>query len=140
MKYISIVYHDHTFSETITDEKLADIIGNVSVWVDDLIESGRHVYSTGLQSPRTASTIRINGGAVSVTDGPFAETKEFLGGFTIFEARDMNEAIQTGSRLAACCTGTVEVRALFDPGYDVSDPDDQRLVRAMRIATERAAK
>jgi hypothetical protein len=60
-------------------------------WSDELKKAGHHVFAAGLQSARTARTVRNRNGNLSITDGPFAETKECLGGFTIIDARDLNE-------------------------------------------------
>src|SRR6266700_1570301 len=89
------------------DEMIA-LVGECGEWIEDLERGGHHVYSAGLQSVRTAVTIRSRDGQVSVTDGPFTETKEFLGGFTLIEARDMNEAIRLASRLPAARIGSIE--------------------------------
>jgi hypothetical protein len=68
------------------------------------------VASNGLQPVETATTIRVHKGKVSMTDGPFAETKEQLGGFYLIEARDLNEAIQLASKIPPARLGCIEVR------------------------------
>jgi hypothetical protein len=97
----------------------------------ELEKSGHHVFSAGLQSARTATTVRHSGGKVSLTDGPFAETKEFLGGFNILEARDLNEALQLVSKFASALM-TVEVRPVLDANAELTDPLDQKIVATLR--------
>src|SRR5512144_1241832 len=74
--------------------------------------SGHCIASEALQSVQTATTVRIRNGKVSVTDGPFAETKEQLAGFYMIEARDLNEAIQLASKIPPARVGCVEVRPI----------------------------
>ena len=90
------------------------------------------MFSEGLQAATTATTLRKRNGEIVVTDGPFAETKEVLGGFTILEARDLNEAILQGMKLAEACRGTVEVRPVFDPMGELTDPMDKMCATAIR--------
>jgi hypothetical protein len=127
MKYACLVYQEESKLAALSDAELGDIVAGCAEWVDELERSGRHVFSAGLQSFRTAAAVRIRDGRVLTTDGPFAETKECLGGFTIFEARDFNEAMQVAARLPAARSGTVEVRALMDPAAVLSDPVDRKV-------------
>ena len=75
-------------------------------------KSGHCVASEALQPVSTATTVRVRNGKVSVTDGPFAETKEFLAGFYMIEARDLNEAIQIASRIPPAAVGSIEIRPI----------------------------
>jgi hypothetical protein len=93
-------------------------------------KSGHHVFSAGLQSVRATKTLRSRGGLPVKTDGPFAETKECLGGFTIIKARDLDEAIHLASKLPAVRLGSMEVRSVLEADANVSDsarPQDRRL-------------
>ena len=130
MKYACLVYHE---AEPVTDlseaEQLAAIVAAceaAGAWKAELEKTGHLVFSAGLQSVRTATTVRKFNGKLSMTDGPFAETKEFLGGFTIIEARDLNDALQLVSKLASPLL-TVEVRPVYDANAELSDPLDQKL-------------
>src|SRR5579862_413948 len=114
MKYICLVYNEPEKLAAVTDDELTAHVAKIVDWVGDLESSGRHTYSAGLQSPRNASTVRVRNGSLTVTDGPFAETKEVFGGFTIFEARDLTEAIQIASKMDAVRIGSVEVRPVMD--------------------------
>ena len=139
MKYICLVYHDPKQLHSISSPDLESIVKNVDVWLGELEAGGKHVFSAGLQSPSTATSFRERDGDTLMTDGPFAETKECLGGFTIIEARDLNEALQQGSKLARACGGTVEVRPLMDPNGELTDPFDQKLAAALRSADKQEA-
>ncbi len=72
---------------------------------------------------------------MSITDGPFAETKECLGGFTIIEARDLNEALELVSKFPARLT-SVEVRPIMEPGVELTDPADRMVVAAIQRASQ----
>ena len=77
-----------------------------------LRQSGYRIAAEALESVQTATTVRVRNGKVSVTDGPFAETKEQLAGFYLIDARDLNEAIQVASKIPAARVGSVEVRPI----------------------------
>jgi len=83
-------------------------------WHDELVKSGHSQGAFGLQSTATATTLRIRNGKLSTTDGPFAETKEQLGGYYLVEAKDLNEAIQVGSRIPGARFGCIEVRPVAE--------------------------
>ena len=76
--------------------------------------SGHFVGANRLKPPKTATTVRVRDGKVLTTDGPFAETKEQLGGYYLIEARDLNEAIQVAARIPGARLGCVEVRPVAD--------------------------
>ncbi len=86
-------------------------------YVEELRRSGRLIATEPLQSARTAATVRLRDGKLSVTDGPFAETKETVGGFFLIDAKDRNEAIGIASRWPSARLGSIEVRPL-DAGLD----------------------
>ncbi len=85
--------------------------------------------ATGCNRLRAATTVRVRDGKVSTTDGPFAETKEQLGGYYMIDARDLNEAIQVAARIPGARTGCVEVRPVAD---------DERTLRALGFAAQAA--
>jgi len=105
MKYLCLVYGD--------EKALAGMDDRHCVAFDESIRaSGQCLASEALQPVATATTVRVRNGKVSVTDGPFAETKEILAGFYMIEARDLNEAIQVASRIPPAEVGSVEVRPI----------------------------
>ena len=93
-------------------------------------ESGHYVACSRLQPQQAATTLRVRNGKVSTTDGPFAETKEQLGGFYIISARDLNEAIQIASRIPGARLGCVEVRPIAE---------DERTLNALGLDVHAAA-
>jgi hypothetical protein len=134
MQYACLVFHDpQKVADLSEGERLAAIVAEceaANAWKAELEKGGHHVFSAGLQSVHTAVTVRKNNGKLSMTDGPFAETKEFLGGFTIIEARDLNESLQLVSKFVSELV-TVEVRPLFDSNAELADPLDQKIAAAI---------
>jgi hypothetical protein len=92
-------------------------MGEYNAFTEDIRKSGHYVDGNALQPVHTATTVRVRGGKLSTTDGPFAETKEQLGGYYMIEAKDLNEAIQVAGRIPSARMGSVEVRPIhvFDP-------------------------
>jgi hypothetical protein len=83
-------------------------------FTDGIAKSGQLKSGEALQPTSTATTVRVRNGKVSTTDGPYAETKEALGGYYLVEAKDLNEAIQIASRIPGARYGAVEVRPVMD--------------------------
>jgi hypothetical protein len=105
MKYLCLVYLDEKRLDELPDEEC--------VAYDTAIrKSGHCIASEALQSVQTATTVRVRKGKMSVTDGPFAETKEQLAGFYMIEAKDLSEAIQLASKIPPARVGSVEVRPI----------------------------
>jgi hypothetical protein len=134
MKYACLVYHEESKLAEIPAGELEAIVAACGEWVGDLERSGKHIFSAGLQTTQSAATLRFRGGALSVTDGPFTETKEFFGGFTIFEARDLNEAIQVAAKLPALKIGTIEVRPVLEPSAELSSDVDRKIAGCIQRA------
>jgi hypothetical protein len=103
MKYLLLVYADERELETFDDHECL-------AFDEGIRESGHCVASEALQSVATATSVRVRNGRTSVSDGPFAETKEQLAGFYMIEARDLNEALQLAARIPPARVGTIEVR------------------------------
>ena len=139
MRYLCLVYHEEKKLDALTDAELAATVSDCIAWVAELAQGGHHVASAGLQCVRTATTVRNRNGKLSMTDGPFAETKEFLGGFTMIDAKDLNEAIQLASKHPAARVGSVEVRPILEPDLVCADPLDRKIRAAVRRAGEAAA-
>ena len=103
MKYLCLVYLDEKRLDEVRDTECKDC-------GDALRTSGHHIAAEALQSVHTATTVRVRNGKMSVTDGPFAETKEQLAGFYLIDAADLNEAIQLASKIPPARVGSIEVR------------------------------
>ena len=105
MKYLCLVYLDEKRLDELPDEDCVAYDAAIR-------KSGQCIASEALQSVQTATTVRVRNGKVSITDGPFAETKEQLAGFYMIEARDLNEAIQLAAKIPPARVGSVEVRPI----------------------------
>jgi hypothetical protein len=103
MKYLCLVYLDENRLHELPDEDCVAYDASIR-------KSGHCIASEALQSVQTATTVRVRNGKMSITDGPFAETKEQLAGFYMIEARDLNEAIQIAAKIPPACVGSIEVR------------------------------
>ena len=114
MKYLCLIYDDEKQMAAMPRDESDAFMGEYFAFTEGIRESGHYVAGEALHPVETATTVRIRGGRVSTTDGPFAETKEQLGGFYLIEARDLNDAIQVASRIPSARTGSVEVRPVVD--------------------------
>jgi hypothetical protein len=122
MKYICLSYVSEEGWGQMTEAQRNAALDEVFAYTDELRENGHLVSSEGLQSARNATTLRIVNGKVSVTDGPYVETKEKIGGLYVLEARDLNHAIQLMSKHPVVRAGGLEIRAVADmtPLYTAS--------------------
>lgn len=106
------------FVETTLDQmslvEAARHFGEYAAFTEGIRRSGHYVDANRLLPPATACTVRLRDGKVSTTDGPFAETKECVGGYYVIEARDLNEAIRIAAKIPGARTGAVEVRPIAD--------------------------
>ncbi|WP_025126893.1 YciI family protein [Pseudomonas sp. PH1b] len=107
MKYLCLVYSDEQLLHSLPDSPRD---AECQAYAEAVQGSGRMLAAEALQSVQTATTVRMRGGKLAITDGPFAETKEQLAGFYLIEARDLNEAIQLAAGIPAARVGSVEVR------------------------------
>ncbi|MBA3341709.1 MAG: YciI family protein [Gemmatimonadaceae bacterium] len=114
MKYLCLIYEDEKLWEKLPKEESDAIMGEYNTFTEDIGKSGHLVGGEALQPTATATTVRVRNGKVSTTDGPFAETKEQLGGYYLLEAKDLNDAIQVAARIPSVRTGSVEVRPIMD--------------------------
>lgn len=105
MKYLCLVYLDEKRLDELPDSDCLEYDAAIR-------ESGHCIASEALQSVQTATTVRVRNGTTSVTDGPFAETREQLAGFYLIEAKDLNEAIQLAARIPPAQVGSIEVRPI----------------------------
>ena len=114
MQYLCLVYHDEKEWDAQSRSEYDALVGDILAYREFLRKSGHLVDAKSLQHSHMATTLRVRNGSVSVTDGPFAETKEQLGGYILIEARDLNEAIRLASQMPAARIGSVEVRPVKD--------------------------
>jgi hypothetical protein len=112
MKYLCSIFFDEKELDALS-EKESQALDDESLAYDDVLrKSGHFVTAQALQSVNAATTVRLRNGNVSVTDGPFAETNEQIGGFILIDARDLNEAVQLASKIPSVRLGGVEVRPI----------------------------
>jgi hypothetical protein len=114
MKYLCLAYEEEQKLNGLGSEQWEALRRETLAYVDSLRQSGHLVLTHALQSTRTAVTVRVRGGDTLVTDGPYAETKELVGGFFLIEARDREEAIRLASRWPSARLGSIEVRPVED--------------------------
>jgi hypothetical protein len=116
VKYLCLVYVDEKKWDTLSKSEQDALIDESLAYDEALRGSGHYLVSDALQPVQTAMTVRIRNGKLSIADGPFAETKEQLGGFILIDARDLNEAIQVASKIPPARLGSVEVRPIMELG------------------------
>ena len=115
MKYICLGYIEDKYFGQLTEQEQRDFMDACFAYDEELQKKGHMIGGEALQPVNTATTVRFRNGKPQITDGPFAETKEFLGGIMILEARDLNEAIQLMSRHPSLqMGGTFEIRPSAD--------------------------
>jgi hypothetical protein len=103
MKYLCLVYGAENLMQTMDDNECA-------AYGNGLKQKGRHIAAEALQPVETATTVRVRNGQVSITDGPFAETKEQLAGFYLIDAQNLDEAIRIASGIPPARIGSIEIR------------------------------
>ena len=116
MKYLCLVYQEETSADGLPKCTCDATADEVFDHREELRISGHLIASSSLQSVRTAATVRVRNGRLSVSNGPFVESKEQLGEFYLIEARDLNDAIRVASRIPSARTGCIEVRPLRELG------------------------
>lgn len=114
MKYLCLVYHDEAAIEAMAEIESAALQRDVRDYRDHLQQTGHHIVSSTLQSVQSATTIRVRNGLTSISDGPFAKTREQLGSFYLIEATDLNDAIRIVAKMPPARHGSIEVRPLKD--------------------------
>jgi hypothetical protein len=112
MQYLLLIYADEQSYWSLGDEERDALHTEYGAFTQSIQASGAMVGGGQLQPTSTATSVRIRNGETLVTDGPFAETKEQLGGYYVVEARDVDEAIALAERIPAARSGTIEVRPL----------------------------
>ena len=112
MKYLCLIYDDEKMWPSMPKAEAETMMGEYFAFTEAVKQSGHYVGGNALQPTSTATCVRVRNGSISTTDGPFAETKEQLGGYYLIEARDLNDAIQVAARIPGAKMGTVEVRPI----------------------------
>jgi hypothetical protein len=116
MKYLCLIYDEERKMGEMSKTESDAFMGEYFSFTEGIRKSGHYVSGEALQPVQTATTVRVRNGKMSTTDGPFAETKEQLGGFYLINARDLNDAIQVASKIPSARIGSVEVRPIQEFG------------------------
>jgi hypothetical protein len=114
MRYLCLIYEDETIYTTMSKAENDAFMGEYMQFTQEITGAGQYVAGEALHPVATATSVRVRNGKVATTDGPFAETREQLGGFYLVDARDLNEAIAIAARIPSARNGTVEVRPVVD--------------------------
>jgi hypothetical protein len=128
MKYVCLGYLEENKWETMSESERNALMDECFAYDDMLRTNGHFVGGEALQSVRNATTLRWKNGKVAITDGPFAETKEQLGGILVLEARDLNHAIQLMSKHPGVKAGPFEIRPADDLSEMIGESERRRSV------------
>jgi hypothetical protein len=112
MKYLCMAYEEEHKLNALSADEWDALRKETIAYVENLRTKGQLVIAHALQSVQHATTVRVRAGKLSMTDGPFAETKETLGGFFLVEARDLDQAIQIAAGWPSARLGSIEVRPI----------------------------
>jgi hypothetical protein len=126
MKYICLGYYDEKQFENLSEKERNAMFDECFTYDDVLRKNGNFASGEALDSHRNATTLRWKNGKVSITDGPYAETKEQIGGILILEARDLNHAIQLMSKHPGVKNGPFEIRPIADLSQMVQESEKRR--------------
>jgi hypothetical protein len=110
MKFMLLIYHDEATWDALTEAERQEIYREYRELIQELEPKGTYLVGDELQPTKTARTVRVREGKPMITDGPFAETREQLGGFFLIEAADANEANVIAARIPSARMGSIEVR------------------------------
>jgi len=113
MEYILLIYNSEADGKKMSAAEQGAIFQEYMTFTQDLTKSGKNKGGDALQQTTTATTVRVRNGKTVVTDGPFAETKEQLGGYYLVEAKDLDEAISIAAKIPGAKHGSIEVRPIM---------------------------
>jgi hypothetical protein len=113
VQYMCLIYDDEKVWQGMSEDERNTVFGEYGAFTESIRDSGNMVAGDALQPTSTATTVRIRNGETLVTDGPFAETKEQLGGYYLIEAKDADEALKIAARIPSARYGSIEVRPVM---------------------------
>ena len=114
MRYVCLIYDEEKKLAGMPKSESDAFMGEYFAFTEGIQKGGQYVAGEALQPVQTAKTLRFRNGKLSTTDGPFAETREQLGGFYLIEARDLDEALKVAAKIPSVRTGSIEVRPVVD--------------------------
>ncbi len=112
MKYLCIAFQDQEKLDAYSDAEFGQIMERVQLYLDELRDHGNLVDASRLQPASSGAVVKVRGGQMAITDGPFVETREQIAGYYLIEANDLNDAIRIAAKSPSAQLGTVEVRPL----------------------------
>lgn len=115
MNYLLLIYNAEALENALTEPEMKKIMGEYTEFTKSIVQSGAFKGADRLRPVSSASTVRIRNGKTAVTDGPFAETREQLGGYYLIEAKNLDEATAIAARIPSAQTGSIEVRPVWPP-------------------------
>jgi hypothetical protein len=115
MQYLLMIYRNEAEFDATPPAELAALTAEYMEFTKGIIQSGQFKGADRLKPTSTASTVRVRNGKVTTTDGPFAETREQLGGYYLVEAKNLDEAIGIAARIPGAKVGSIEVRPIWPP-------------------------
>ncbi len=116
MRYLCLTYQDESIRQRMPPDEAEQIYGEYYAYVDRIRRDGHYLGSNALQPTAAATTVRVRDGRLSATDGPFAETREQLGGYFLIEAEDMDDALDVAAEIPGARLGCIEVRPILETG------------------------
>ncbi len=114
MKYLCLIHYAEDKLDSLPEAEREALYREAYAYYDQLLRSGHAIAGDPLESVQTATTVRVTNGKTSITDGPYVETKEQLGGYILIEARDLDEALALAANIPPARLGGVEVRPIRD--------------------------
>jgi hypothetical protein len=122
MKFMFTIYHDENLLDAMPEKDMQALVDGAIEYAEEIRRNGHYIASNALQRTQTARTIRVRAGNVSTTAGPFAETKDQLGGFFVIDAKDIDEACAIAARFPPARVAVIEVR----PVQELTHSRDRR--------------
>jgi hypothetical protein len=116
MQYLLLIYGAEDAWPKMSEAERNQMYGEYRTYTDEIKKSGHYVGGNALQPTHTATTVRVRSGKTSTTDGPFAETREQLGGYYLVEAKDLDEATRLAAGIPGARLGSIEVRPVMPTG------------------------
>ena len=116
MKYMCLIYENEALAANQTEEERNAVFGGYMAFNEVVNAAGAMVAGDPLLETNTATTVRVRNGKTTTTDGPFAETKEQLGGYYILDCKDLDQALEFAAQIPGAANGCVEVRPLMEVG------------------------
>jgi len=112
MKYLMLIYDNEAQFAAADPKEVQQVMGAYAAFTNEVKEKKVYVTGEALQPTSTATTVRVRGGKMATTDGPFAETKEQLGGFYLLDCKNLDEAIEYAAKIPGASMGSVEIRPI----------------------------